>query len=116
MVKHKNSSMLELLCIWGSINGRYPLNTDQVYISKYGINWASQVAQWLKSLPVTKEIQETQFLSLGQEELLEEGVATHSSILAWRIPRTESLAVYNPYRGKESDMTGVTGKCIHDIN
>ena len=33
--------------------------------------------------------QETQFRSLGQEDPLEKGVATHSSILAWRIPWTE---------------------------
>ena len=31
-------------------------------------------------------MQETPVLSLGQEDLLEEGMATHSSILAWRIP------------------------------
>ena len=36
-----------------------------------------------------QETQETQFLSLGQEDLLEEGMATHPSILAWRIPWTE---------------------------
>ena len=36
-----------------------------------------------------QEIQETQFQSLGQEDPLEEGMATHSSILAWRIPWTE---------------------------
>ena len=34
-------------------------------------------------------MQETQVQSLGQEDALEEGMATHSSILAWRIPRTE---------------------------
>ena len=34
-------------------------------------------------------MQETQVRSLGQEDPLEEGVATHSSILAWRIPWTE---------------------------
>ena len=32
---------------------------------------------------------ETQVLSLGQEDPLEEGMATHSSVLAWRIPWTE---------------------------
>ena len=32
-----------------------------------------------------------QFLSLGREDPLEEGLATHSSILAWRIPWTEKL-------------------------
>ena len=34
-------------------------------------------------------MQETQVWSLGQEDSLEEGMATHSSILAWRIPWTE---------------------------
>ena len=34
-------------------------------------------------------IQETQVLSLGWEDPLEEGITTHSSILAWRIPWTE---------------------------
>ena len=36
-----------------------------------------------------QETQETWARSLGQEDPLEEGMATHSSILAWRIPRTE---------------------------
>ena len=34
-------------------------------------------------------MQETQVRSLGREDPLEKGMATHSSILAWRIPRTE---------------------------
>ena len=34
-------------------------------------------------------MQETQIQSLGWEDPLEEGMATHSSILAWKIPRTE---------------------------
>ena len=40
----------------------------------------------VKSLPA---VQETQVQSLGQEAPLEKGMATHSSILAWRIPPTE---------------------------
>ena len=44
--------------------------------------------------------------SLGQEDPLEEGMATHSSILAWRIPGTErSLAGYSPWGCKESNTT-----------
>ena len=35
------------------------------------------------------EVQETQLRSLGQEDPLEKGMVTHSSILAWEIPRTE---------------------------
>ena len=44
------------------------------------------MAQLVKNLPAT---QETQVQSLGQEDLLEKGMATHSSILAWRITWTE---------------------------
>ena len=44
------------------------------------------VAQLVKNLPAT---QETWVQSLGREDPLEKGMATHSSILAWRIPWTE---------------------------
>ena len=44
------------------------------------------VAQTVKSLPTT---QGTGVQSLGQEDPLEKGMATHSSILAWKIPWTE---------------------------
>ena len=44
------------------------------------------VAQMVKNLP---EMQATQVQSLGQEDLLEKGVATHSGILAWQIPWSE---------------------------
>ena len=44
------------------------------------------MAQRVKNLPATWE---TQVQSLGQEDPLEEDMATHSSILAWRIPWTE---------------------------
>ena len=40
----------------------------------------------VKNLPAMQEAKETWVWSLGQEDLLEEGMATHSSILAWRIP------------------------------
>ena len=48
--------------------------------------WASLVALLVKNLPA---MQETPVLFLGQEDTLEEGMATHSSLLAWRIPWTE---------------------------
>ena len=44
------------------------------------------MAQIVKNLPA---VQETQVLSLGQEDPLEKGMATHSSILAWTIPWIE---------------------------
>ena len=43
----------------------------------------------VKNLPAVKEMQKTGVRSLGQEDPLEEGMATHSSILAWRVPWTE---------------------------
>ena len=46
-------------------------------------SWDCLVAQLVKNPPA---IQETWLQSLGQEDLLEEGMATHSSVLAWRIP------------------------------
>jgi len=46
------------------------------------------IAQQVKNLPAMQETQEMQVLSLGQEDPLEEEMATHSSILAWRIPWT----------------------------
>ena len=54
-------------------NSRFPLR-------------ASLVAQTLKNLPA---MQETGVQSLGQKDALEKGMATQSSILAWRIPWTE---------------------------
>ena len=45
--------------------------------------WVSLVAQIVKNLPA---LQETWVRSLGWEDPLEEGMATHSRILAWRIP------------------------------
>ena len=47
---------------------------------------ASLVAQTVKNLPAMRE---TWIQSLDWEDLLEKGMATHSSILAWRIPWTE---------------------------
>ena len=50
-----------------------------------------------------------QVLSLGQEDPLEKEMATHSSILAWRIPRTEEPGGYSPWSQKESDTTELAG-------
>ena len=50
---------------------------------------ASQVAQWIKNPLAVQETQEMQVQSLGPEDPIEEGIATHSSILARRIPWTE---------------------------
>ena len=51
---------------------------------------------------------ETRVQSLGREDLLEKEMATHSSILAWRIHGQWSLLGYGPQGHKESDTTEVT--------
>ena len=56
------------------------------------------MAQLVKGAP---EMRETWDQSLGWEDPLEKGKASHSSILAWRIPWT----VYSPWGRKESDTT-----------
>ena len=43
----------------------------------------------VNNLPLMQEMRENRVLSLGQEDSLEEDMATHSSILSWRIPWTE---------------------------
>ena len=59
---------------------------------------ASLIAQLVKNLPAVRE---TWLWSLGWEDPLEKGKATHSSILAWRIPWT----LYSPWGHKEWDTT-----------
>ena len=56
---------------------------SQLYKWHYFKYRASQVALVVKNLPAK---QETQVQSLGQEDLMEKGMATHSSILDWTIP------------------------------
>ena len=65
-------------------------------------NMASLVAQTVKNPPA---VQETWVQSLGQEDPLEKGVATYSSILAWRIPWTMEPSGCSPWGPKELDVT-----------
>ena len=60
------------------------------------------MAQIVKNLPV---MQETWVRSLGQADPLEKRMATHSSILAWKIHGQRSLAGYSPWCCKELDTT-----------
>ena len=79
---------------WGSSSGEgigYPLQ----------YSWASLVAQMVKNQPA---VQETWVWSLSWEDSLEEGMATHSSILGWRIAMDRG-AGYSPWGCKESDTT-----------
>jgi len=52
-----------------------------------------------------QETEDTWIRSLGQEDPLEDGTATHSSILTWKIPWIEELVGYSPWDRKESDTT-----------
>ena len=63
---------------------------------------ASLVAQKLKPLPA---LQETWVQSLGQKDPLEKKMATHSSILAWRIRQTEEPGGLQVHGFQESDTT-----------
>ena len=62
----------------------------------------SLVAQMVKNPPT---VQESQVQFLGQEDPLEDGVASHSSILAWKIPWTEEPGGLQPGGRTESGMT-----------
>ena len=62
----------------------------------------------VKNLPAMQESQEMQVQSLGREDPLEEGMATHSSILTWRIPWSEEPGGLSPWGHKESNMTEAT--------
>ena len=59
------------------------------------------VAQTVK----TSAMRETRVQSLGWDDPLEEGMATHSSTVAWRIPMDRGLMGYNPWGHKVSDVT-----------
>ena len=56
------------------------------FANPYSVSWASLVVQMVKNL------QETRVQNLSWQDPLEKGMATHSSILAWRIPWTEEPA------------------------
>ena len=63
------------------------------------------MAQTVKNLPA---VLETRVQSLGQEDPLEEGMATHYSILAWRIPRTGEPDGLQSMGSQESGTTEAT--------
>ena len=86
----------------GSIpgSGRFPEESTGFPLQ---YSWASLVSQIVKNLP---GMWNTWVWSLGWEDPLEEGMITHSSILAWRIPRYRGAwQATVPRRCKESDTT-----------
>ena len=68
----------------------------------------------VKNLPAMQETQETQVRSLGREDFPEKGMATHCSILAWRIPWTEEPGGLQPMVTKSQlDMTEHTHRDLY---
>ena len=63
------------------------------------------MVQWGKNLPAMQELQQTGVRFLGQEDPLEEEMATHSRILAGKSHGLRSLAGYSLWGCKELDMT-----------
>ena len=84
---------------------QYILIHSQILLKKnkvgFWLIWLILVAQMVKNLPT---MQETWVWSLGWEDPLEEDMATHSSILAWRIPMDRGPGDYSPWVA-ESDPT-----------
>ena len=83
-----NSNPLQYSCLrhgQRSLAGYSPWGHKELDTTEQLTLWASLVAQTVKNLPAMRE---TQDRSLGQEDPLEKIMATHSSILAWRIPWT----------------------------
>ena len=73
----------EMLPLWMSLSKNFSvLNLlFHIYLFMDSVNGSA-----VKNPPAMQKPQETQVLSLGRKDPLEEGMATHSSILAWRIP------------------------------
>ena len=69
-----------------------------VCLSRKKLGVESVMIKTVKNLPA---VQETRHQSPGQEDLLDKGIVTHSTILAWRIQGTEELVGYSPWWGVE---------------
>ena len=78
------------------------INTSTHTVCQFTGFLAFLVAQMVKNLPAMQEIM---VQLLGLENSLEKGMATHSSILAWRISWTEEEVGYSPRGPKELDTT-----------
>ena len=85
------------------VHSLVPKASQSQHLEKAPSSQASLLAQIVKNPPA---VQETRVQFLGWEGPLEKGMATHSSVLAWRIPWKRSLVGYSPQHCKESDTTG----------
>ena len=80
------------------------------WVINFPFSWVSLVAQMVKNLP---SIWEIQVQPLGWDDPVEKEMATHSSILAWRIPWTEELVGSSPWGQKELNMTNSNAFTFH---
>ena len=78
----------------------------------YASYWASQVAQWKKICLPVQEMQEAWVRSLEQEDPLEEEIATHSSIHAWRISWTEEAGGLQSMGSQRVGHDWALARCI----
>ena len=73
---------------------------------KVKISGTSQVIQWKRICLLMQEMLEMQVQSLGQEDPLEQQMATHSSVVFWKVPWTEEPGgLHSPWGHKELDTT-----------
>ena len=89
-----------------------PLSYPPSHLVSSCFMWASLVAQTVKNPPAKQEMKVG---FLGGKDPLEKGMATHSSILAWRIPQTEDPGGRRPWGCKESDMTEWLTRLVHTL-
>ena len=92
----------------GKVGGRLQRERIYVYIQLHVHRiraWASLVAQMVKNLPAD---QETRVWSLGQGDPLEKAMATHSSVLAWRIPWIEEPGGLQSMGSQRAEHNGAT--------
>ena len=85
-----------------------------LYLLKETLGFPSDSA--VKNLPKMQEMWEMQVRSLGQEDPQKKEMVSHSSILAWRIPRAEEpvgQTSYSQLSHKESDTTEWLGTHVH---
>ena len=82
ILHHSGSTLTCFLTKLCSTENVYSLFLTKSFYTEYAHIWALLVAQMVKIRPATRE---TRVWSLGGEDPLEKGMATHSSILAWRI-------------------------------
>ena len=99
-----------LLAFLGSFSLSSARQTSEPY--RYHSVLASLIAQMVKNLPA---VQETRVRSLGQEDPLEKEMATHSSILAWKVPWTEEPGGLQSMGSQIAGHDWATNTCTYTL-